>query len=70
VLSEESIRDLARDFGFFNAKGNNIEDSLYHSKITEYVRDRFMVLRDIGFQDAINEMESKGNAQEEAAEDE
>jgi DNA modification methylase len=70
VMSEENIRELVRDFGFFNAKGDNIEDSLHHSKITEYVRERFMVLRAVGFREAINEMDSKGDEQDEAAEDE
>ena len=70
VMSEENVRDLVRDFGFFNAKGDNIEDSLHHSKITEYVRERFMFLRAIGFREAINEMDSKGDAQDEAAEEE
>jgi hypothetical protein len=69
-MSEENVRDLVRDFGFFNAKGDNIEDPLKNSKITEYVRERFMVLRAIDFREAINEMDSKGNAQEEAVEEE
>jgi DNA modification methylase len=70
AMSDENVRDLVRDFGFFNAKGDNIEDPLHHSKITEYVRDRFMVLRAIGFREAINEMETKGDAQEEAVDEE
>jgi hypothetical protein len=49
VMSEENIRELVRDFGFFNAIGDNIEDYLHHSKITEYVLARFTVLRAIGF---------------------
>jgi hypothetical protein len=36
VMSEENIRDLVRDFGFFKAKGDNNEDSLHHSMKTEY----------------------------------
>jgi hypothetical protein len=69
-MSEENIRELVCDFGFFNAKGDNIEESLHHSKIAEYVRERFMVLRAIGFREAINEMDSKGDEQDEADEDE
>jgi hypothetical protein len=70
VMSEEKHCDPVRDLGFYNAKGDNIEGSLHHSKITEYVRERFMVLRAIGFHEAINEMDSKGDAEDEAAEEE
>jgi hypothetical protein len=70
VMPEENIRDLVHDFGFFNAKGDNIEESLHHSKIREYVRERFMVLCAIGFREAMSEMDSKEDAQEEAAEKE
>jgi hypothetical protein len=38
-MSEESIRDLVQDFGFTNAKRDNIEDSLHHSEITEHVHE-------------------------------
>jgi hypothetical protein len=69
-MSKENIRDLLRDFGFFNAKGDNIEDSLQHSKILEYVREGFIVLRAIGFREAINEIDSKRDADEAAEEEE
>jgi hypothetical protein len=68
LMSEESIRDLVQDFGFTIAKGDNIEDSLHHSEITEYVREILMVLRAIGFREAINEVDSKGDTEDEAAE--
>jgi hypothetical protein len=69
VMSEDNIRDLVLNFGFFNAKGVNIEDSLHRSKITEYVREIFMVLRAIGFREAINLVDSKGDEKDEAAGD-
>jgi hypothetical protein len=53
-----------------NAKVDSIEDPLHISKIIEYMRERFMVLRAIGSREVINEMEIKGDAQDETAEDE
>jgi hypothetical protein len=53
-MSKDNICDLVGDLGFYNAKRDKIEDSLHHSKITECVRERFMVLRAIGFREAIN----------------
>jgi predicted RNA methylase len=66
VRAEDNVHDFVREFGFFNAKGDNIEDPLHHSKITEYVREKFMGLRVTGFREAITEMDSKGDALEEA----
>lgn len=69
VTAKDSASHFVRDFGFFNAKSNNIDEALHHSKLTEYVREKFLVLRATGFREAIEEIDSKGDAHDEADED-
>jgi hypothetical protein len=70
LRAEDNVQDFVRESVFFNAKGDSSEDPLHHSKITEYVRAKFMVLRATGFREAITEMDSKGDAPEEADDEE